>query len=78
VTHGLDVLEQTGLVVAWLKQLADAFPDKRLVVGSYIYLDGELHVRASVAMDAICVKLMEYLSPAVRNSFPVVSTPVTR
>lgn len=34
-------------------------PDKSLVVGSYAYLDGELHVRLSLAMDAIVKGLTE-------------------
>lgn len=34
-------------------------PEKPLVVGSYAYLDGELHVRLSLAMDAIVKGLTE-------------------
>jgi hypothetical protein len=33
--------------------------DQDLVIGSYIYLDGEAHVRAAVAMDAIANGLCE-------------------
>lgn len=29
-------------------------PGKDLVIGSYAYLDGEMHVRVAMAMDAIC------------------------
>lgn len=35
------------------------FPGKDLVVGSYAYLDGERHVRVSLAMDAIIAGLIE-------------------
>lgn len=34
-------------------------PDGPVVVGSYAYLDGELHVRLSLAMDAIVNGLIE-------------------
>ena len=47
---GADMLVFTPEVKNWLLQL---YPNKRLVIGSYIYLDGANHVRASVAMDAI-------------------------
>ncbi|KAK3237614.1 hypothetical protein CYMTET_52325 [Cymbomonas tetramitiformis] len=47
---GADVLTQAPEIRNWLLSVA---PGKQLVIGSYIYLDGEAHVRASVAMDAI-------------------------
>lgn len=47
---GADVLTQTPEIRNWLLSVAAG---KQLVIGSYIYLDGEAHVRASVAMDAI-------------------------
>jgi hypothetical protein len=47
--HSL-ALSQTPEIRTWLLSL---LPEKRMVVGSYIYLDGEKHVRAAVAMDAI-------------------------
>ena len=37
-------------LTAWI---AGLFPKRTLVLGCYIYLDGEAHVRASVAMDLI-------------------------
>lgn len=40
-------------------RLTTVGPDKPLVVGSYAYLDGELHVRLSLAMDAIVKGLTE-------------------
>eukprot|EP01062_Namystynia_karyoxenos_P042831 TRINITY_DN3135_c0_g1_i2.p1 TRINITY_DN3135_c0_g1~~TRINITY_DN3135_c0_g1_i2.p1 ORF type:complete len:517 (+),score=125.57 TRINITY_DN3135_c0_g1_i2:90-1640(+) len=54
-TAGADVLEHMPEIVAWLRQLE---PGKQLVIGSYIYLDGELHVRATMAMDSICSSLL--------------------
>ena len=42
-----------------LGRLKTVSPDKPLVVGSYAYLDGELHVRLSLAMDAIVKGLTE-------------------
>ena len=47
---GADIITHAPEVANWLVRLA---PGKRLVLGSYIYLDGADHVRASVAMDAV-------------------------
>jgi len=47
---GADVLTDAPALVDWLSEIA---PGKRLVIGSYIYLDSEAHVRASVAMEII-------------------------
>lgn len=47
---GADVIAQAPELAAWLSGL---FPQRTMVIGSYIYLDGEAHVRASVAMDAV-------------------------
>lgn len=41
------------------RRLKTVNPSKPLVVGSYAYLDGELHVRLSLAMDAIVKGLTE-------------------
>lgn len=46
-------------IVHGLGRLKTVSPDKPLVVGSYAYLDGELHVRLSLAMDAIVKGLTE-------------------
>jgi len=53
---GADVITHTPELKNWLCGLA---PGKRLVLGSYIYLDGADHVRASVAMDAILAGVIE-------------------
>ena len=50
VSRGRDLITQTPEIRTWVASLA---PGKRLVIGSYAYLDGEAHVRVSVAMDAI-------------------------
>lgn len=47
---GADVMTQSPELAAWLSTL---YPDRTMVIGSYIYLDGEAHVRAVVAMDAV-------------------------
>mmetsp|Transcript_2239 Transcript_2239/g.2534 ORF Transcript_2239/g.2534 Transcript_2239/m.2534 type:complete len:288 (-) Transcript_2239:1017-1880(-) len=44
---GADVLVDTPELISWLLTVE---PEKRLVVGSYIYLDGGAHVLASVCM----------------------------
>ena len=48
-------MTQAPEIRAWLRAVA---PGKRLVIGSYAYLDGEAHVRASLAMDAIAADLV--------------------
>jgi len=47
---GCDMLTQTPEIAAWLKQLGQP-----LDIFSIAYLDGERHVRVSMAMDAIAV-----------------------
>jgi hypothetical protein len=47
---GANLLTQTPEILDWLRGV---FPKEPLVVGAYAYLDGELHVRVSLAMDAI-------------------------
>jgi len=47
---GADAMMQVPEIAQWL---GDLLPDKKLYIASLIYLDGEMYVRASVAMDAI-------------------------
>eukprot|EP01064_Diplonema_japonicum_P007866 TRINITY_DN1548_c4_g1_i1.p1 TRINITY_DN1548_c4_g1~~TRINITY_DN1548_c4_g1_i1.p1 ORF type:complete len:508 (+),score=50.48 TRINITY_DN1548_c4_g1_i1:48-1526(+) len=54
--QGADVLTQTPEIIEWCRSL-DA--SKTLVIGSYIYLDGEAHVRASIASDVITQSVFE-------------------
>ncbi|MFP2913138.1 hypothetical protein ACLESD_50670, partial [Pyxidicoccus sp. 3LFB2] len=51
---GADLLTQTPELAAWLRSLS-----RDLDVASLAYLDGERHVRVSVAMDAIVTTLTE-------------------
>lgn len=53
---GADVLTDAPALVEWLAGVA---PGKRLVIGNYIYLDSEAHVRASVAMEMIVAGVSE-------------------
>ncbi|GMI02819.1 hypothetical protein TrRE_jg11392 [Triparma retinervis] len=48
---GADLLSDTPEIAEWVISLSKKYPGKQLVVGCYIYLDGERHVRASVGMD---------------------------
>lgn len=48
---GADLLTQTPEIRGMVKAVC---PEKTLVIGCYVYLDGEAHVRASVAMDLVC------------------------
>lgn len=47
---GCNLTEQTGEIYGWLTTVA---PGKTLTVGNYTYLDGDLHVKLSIAADAI-------------------------
>ncbi|CAM9842391.1 unnamed protein product, partial [Phaeothamnion confervicola] len=46
----------TEQILNWLRTVA---PGKAISVGAYAYLDGEMHVRVSLAMDAIIKGLVE-------------------
>lgn len=69
---GADIMEHLPSVIRWLHTL---FPDKEMVVGSYIYLDGEAHVRASMAMDAIAAELLS--ARGGRVSLAYIGSPAT-
>ncbi|KNC73934.1 hypothetical protein SARC_13507 [Sphaeroforma arctica JP610] len=47
---GCNLFTQTPEIKNWL---VDLYPDQAFIIGAYAYLDGELHVRVSLAMDAI-------------------------
>ena len=47
---GANLFEQAPQLCSWIQTVC---PDKAVTVGNYTYLDGELHVRLSIAADAI-------------------------
>ena len=47
---GANLLEVTPQVARWISSI---LPDNELTIGSYVYLDGEAHVRLVLACDAI-------------------------
>ncbi len=49
---GLDVISQTDAVLSWLREIDGPF-----TLGNYAYADGGLHVRVSMAIDALSVLL---------------------
>jgi len=53
---GANLITQAPEVLNWLK---DQHKDKPLVVGCYVYLDGEAHVRVALACDAIMKGITE-------------------
>jgi len=75
---GLDLLAQLPEAVEWLLQLSQGWAtvhsgrEVELCLGSYIYLDGEAHVRASAAMDAVVAALGQ---AGVRHSVAYLGTP---
>ncbi|EKX53071.1 hypothetical protein GUITHDRAFT_46452, partial [Guillardia theta CCMP2712] len=56
---GCDLLVETPEILQWLKEEAICDKFDSVTVGCYLYLDGEAHVRASVAMDLIVTGLVE-------------------
>lgn len=57
---GADLLTETPEIRDWLAELP-----RPLAVGGYAYLDGEAHVRVSLAMDAIMASLIEQRADVV-------------
>jgi len=53
---GCNLTEQPAQILNWLKNVA---PGEPMTVGNYTYLDGELHVKLSLAADAVIKHLCE-------------------
>mmetsp|Transcript_3247 Transcript_3247/g.4436 ORF Transcript_3247/g.4436 Transcript_3247/m.4436 type:complete len:537 (+) Transcript_3247:120-1730(+) len=53
---GADLITDSKEIADWVSSL---YPDRRLVIVSLAYLDGEKHVRASLGMDLICKTVCE-------------------
>ncbi len=49
---GIDVISSTDALLAWLREIEEPF-----TLGNYAYADGGLHVRVSMAIDAVSVLL---------------------
>lgn len=47
---GCNLFTQTPEICNWVKSVE---PGKPLIIGGYAYLDGALHVKVAMAMDAI-------------------------
>eukprot|EP01147_Barroeca_monosierra_P001589 gene1588-7955_t len=63
---GCDLFLNTPEICNWLKTVK---PDKELIIGSYAYLDGEKHVRVSIAMDAIIKGVIQAREPATSLAY---------
>jgi hypothetical protein len=53
---GSNLITQAPEILNWLKNV---YPDKKITVGCYVYLDGEAHVKVALACDAIIKGLTE-------------------
>lgn len=53
---GCNLTEQPSKILAWLSTVA---PGEKLTVGNYTYLDGDLHVKLSLAADALIKGLVQ-------------------
>merc|ERR1712188_42650 len=56
---GCNLMSQTPEIGNWLCELAAGHSDRKFSIGSYVYLDGALFVRVSLACDAIMRRLCE-------------------
>ena len=56
---GCNLIEQPAMILNWLSDVAKG---KQLTIGNYTYLDGDLHVKLSLAADAI-IKHMRLRRP---------------
>ena len=65
--EGADMLEQGPQIAKWI---VDTVPkNKEIVLCQLVYMDGEAHVRASVAMDLICQYVIKNVSNKVSLSY---------
>lgn len=53
---GADLIAQVPEILNWLKTV---YTDKRLIIGCYVYLDGERHVKVALACDALMKGICE-------------------
>lgn len=70
---GGNLFTQTPEICNWLKEVE---PEKPLVVGGYAYLDGALHVKVALAMDAIMGGVCEARKKPVTLAFLCTPTDV--
>jgi len=65
---GSNLITQAPEINNWLQTV---YPDKQLIVGCYVYLDGEAHVKVALACDAI----MKGMSESRKSSLAFLCTP---
>lgn len=70
---GANLFTQTPEIRNWLCEVE---PEKSLVVGGYAYLDGALHVKVALAMDAIMKGMCESRKQRVTLGFLCTPTDV--
>jgi len=70
---GCDLMAQPAEICNWLKYL---YPGQPFVVGGYAYLDGLLHVKLAIAMDAIMDGLIKTRGNSVTLAFLCTPTDV--
>merc|ERR1719410_3055303 len=66
---GTNLITKTPEIANWL---ANGFIDRQLVIGAYAYLNGELFVRVSIAMDAIIQSVISKLK-AAKKPLPTIA-----
>merc|ERR1712232_1544116 len=70
---GADLMVDTPEIAAWLKEAAGFA--KSVTVGVYTYLDGDAHVKVSLACDAIIQELLSQPGVGERLSLAYIQTP---
>lgn len=63
---GCNLMEQPAQILNWLAGIA---PGKSLTIGNYTYLDGDLHVKLSLAADAIIMHMRQRRNNDVSIAF---------
>lgn len=70
---GCNLFTQTPEICNWVKEVE---PDKEITVGGYAYLDGALHVKVALAMDAVMQGVCEARKKPVTLAFLCTPTDV--
>jgi hypothetical protein len=70
---GIDLITQPAEARNWVMEVLEKNmkPDDRVTVGNYCYLDGEKHVKVSIAMDVISAAVANRCSPPPSAVAPV-------
>merc|ERR1712224_961431 len=72
---GADLMSDAPEIAAWLKDFLASEKAKSVTIGVYTYLDGDAHVRVSLACDAIIQELIASTGRQHDLSLAYIQTP---